>query len=477
MCILLLASPVWAGSDARDLILSGRLGEALPAARLEAEAKPDDLDAQERYYDLLMSLGMAEVAVELARRRLAEAGEDTAARYLYGRVVPTAAAARAAYNQVLRDDPSFARAHMGLGAVERAEGRFELAIAAYRMAIAGDPSLGEAWAGLIAALLSTGKTDEALKASQDAMRAVPFESDAYIAYAVISPDLKLSVAALRRGAERVPNDPRIHTMLAELLLELGEGAEALEATKVALTANPNHSEALLWQLFARSLIAGTLDGAGFQGVREARAMQASDAKGALERWSVLVEGYRRCALVWMGRASVQLALGRTSEADGDLRRALELEPNNVEATAARGLLLLRTGGATDALPLLRRAALGRPEDASLSLAVGQAELAVGQGDAARQTFEKAIRRHPFDSRIPMMYAQILSGSGEREGAYQVLSQAAERTPEPRVLLALSAAARDAGYYEEAARAVEQIIEKTGAKDLQKTADRLRAMGG
>ena len=87
LMLMLLANNAFAAPSARELILSGRLIEALPAARAEARAEPDDLDAQERYIDLLLGLGMASTAEKVCRDKAEADPESSDAHYLVGRAV------------------------------------------------------------------------------------------------------------------------------------------------------------------------------------------------------------------------------------------------------------------------------------------------------------------------------------------------------------------------------------------------------
>ena len=65
-------------------MLSGRVDEALPVARQEAFEDPANLDAQERYIDLLLTVGMAGMAEQTYRDRVQQAPMDADAHYLLG---------------------------------------------------------------------------------------------------------------------------------------------------------------------------------------------------------------------------------------------------------------------------------------------------------------------------------------------------------------------------------------------------------
>ena len=62
LAVVLTCSASAQESEAERLLRAGRVAEALPVARVEAESAPDDLDAQERYIDALLTMGLIGVA-------------------------------------------------------------------------------------------------------------------------------------------------------------------------------------------------------------------------------------------------------------------------------------------------------------------------------------------------------------------------------------------------------------------------------
>ncbi|MGK0349098.1 MAG: tetratricopeptide (TPR) repeat protein, partial [Myxococcota bacterium] len=97
-------------SDAEDLMLAGRIAEALPVAQAEAEAAPGDMDAQERYIDGLLSMGLLGAADATYRARV-EAVPSAQSWYLFGRVLVEADEAERAYRIALQSDPEHARSY------------------------------------------------------------------------------------------------------------------------------------------------------------------------------------------------------------------------------------------------------------------------------------------------------------------------------------------------------------------------------
>lgn len=473
LCWLLLLAPVGhAGSKAEALLLQGRVEQALPEAKAEAEAAPSDLGANERYIDILLSLGMPGVAIDTYSARAQKQG-DADSWYLLGRAVTTADEAEADYEKALAKDPKHARSYMGLGAVYRAEHKLDDAVTAYQKALALDPTLGEAWAGLGAAYLGKGDPDAALAAARKGMIHVPDEADSYLAVAVLAPDEAESV--LKQAEERVPGDSRVHAALAQTLLENGDGAGAEHEAEAALAIDPTSADARLSRMFATSMAAGHLDGAGYEALVKARALEDSDKTEARAAYDKLVAKYPKTPLTWMGRARVRASGGDVDGSLSDLEQALEADPGNIEAMGAAGMLLSENGRATEALPLLKRASTERPQDASLAMAYAKTLRATGSKDAAMTTLTAAEKEHPYDARLILTHAKWLAEEKRSQEAYTLLKDAVKRLPrDDRVVLALAAAAKDLGKTSEAADLIDVLAERSDNQQLRDLAKKLRA---
>src|SRR5688572_10447101 len=99
---------LWAGlalAGAEDLLRQGRIQEAFPAVKAEAEAHPEDVVAVERWLDLLATLGMPDLAVAEAQRAVIANPGSANANYLLGRALPSADLSRRAYERALELDP------------------------------------------------------------------------------------------------------------------------------------------------------------------------------------------------------------------------------------------------------------------------------------------------------------------------------------------------------------------------------------
>lgn len=477
-CSLAVALALWlsfgptsasANSEAERLLRAGDLSAAWQAAQQEAEASPDDLDAQERRIDIALALGLQDLLLSKLQEATKARPDRAAGHYLLGRIALEAPAAEAHYNEALKRDPNFARAHMGLGAIRRADGKPDEAATLYRRALAREPELSEAWAGLQASLLQLGDLQGALEVARQAMKEVPTEPDPYIAAATLDPTT--AQATLTLGVQRVPDDPRMRAMLARTYLDRGDGSAAREHLLKALKLAPNYAEAGYLLLVARELREDRLDADGWRALQAAQKKESPEE--GLTAFADLVERYPNASLAWLGLGKLKAESGELDEGASDLARAASLGQGEPEILATQGLVLLRAGRADEAFPPLHAATKQRPSDISLNLAAVEAAMAAGRGRDARELAVLGLKRHPQDLRTIFQAAKVLSAQGDREGAYMVLKESLEQQPDPRLIVALAAAARDAGYYAEAALILERLAKALNLPQAQQLADQLK----
>lgn len=471
LAVVLTCSASAQESEAERLLRAGRVAEALPVARVEAESAPDDLDAQERYIDALLTMGLIGVADEAYRGRLDAQGSANA-WYLFGRVLPDAQLAEAAYKRALEEDPNHARALMGLGAVYRATGNAPAAERYYTLALERDATLSEAYSGLLQIQLGTGRPAEALATARAARAANPSDPDAYLALAALEPERALDT--LQTGVTRAGTDPRLHASLAEAYLDRGQGAQAKLAAERALDISPSFADPALSLLFAEEMARGALDADGYHGLLGTRLVEQDDPFDALARYTDLIERYPESALTYLSRARVRAGQGNLDGAIADLANAIGNDPQNLEAQATLGLLLLRAERLSEAIAVLDRVVTSRPGDATLAIALSRAQEQSGDRAAALATIATAREARPLHVEAALEDAKLRAMGGDREGAYEVLVTVAREVPDERLILALAAASKELGRMDEAARWLDGLAARSGNEAYRELAARLRS---
>ncbi|MFK7930982.1 MAG: tetratricopeptide repeat protein [Myxococcota bacterium] len=467
---LALNTAAMAGSAAEARLRAGDMAGAIPLAQAEAARAPNDLDAQELYIDVATHLGVQDAVEADYRKRLEKEPANPNIYYLLGRLSKDASEATAHYERALSLQASHPRAPMGLAAVYRGTGKLASAEAAYRKALERDPSLSEAWAGLQATLLQLDRLPDAAAEARKALLAVPDEPDAYVAVATLQPESALDV--LKLGVQRIPDDPRLRNVYARYLLRAGNGPAAMVQTQAALRLAPGYPEADFLRMVARSMSDGSLDKAGWEQIRATQAER--DVSKVEPQWSSLVLAYPNSVVSWLGRGKVRGARGNLTGARQDLSRALSLGSDEVEVQASYGLLLLQQNLPDKALPWLQKASSARPQDGSLAAAYIRAAAVAAPPEDARKVAVQAYKAHPWSRSVVLATAAVLSSQGDPNAAYLALRDAIPKVPDPVVMVALAAAARDAGHLEEAATLLAELARTTKSDKIKAVAERVKA---
>jgi predicted CXXCH cytochrome family protein len=120
-------------------------------------------------------------------------------------------------------------------------------------------------------------------------------------------------------------------------------------------------------------------------------------------------------------AMINLSALSRARGDGDaeaalLERAYVTAPRDPSVQHALGLLRVRQGRQTDALPLLAKAAAGAPENARYSYVYSVALDSLGRPDEAARVRDGALARHPYDIDLLVAALQSELRAGDRARA-------------------------------------------------------------
>jgi tetratricopeptide (TPR) repeat protein len=220
---------------------------------------------------------------------------------------------------------------MGMGAVHRATGDIGAAAAAYQRALQLDLRLGEAWNGLLSTALAGGRTEAALDVARAATTAVPRDAEPWLALAMLEPERARE--HLIKGVEMLPEEPRLLVALAEHHLSVGRPADAYALADRAASLDPWSDGARALRLYAKAITDGVLTVDGWRALESLRKANPADpaSRAAAERAAT---SWPRAAATWLVHA--RFRQGDAAAVQGDLRRALDLDPGNDEAQAALG---------------------------------------------------------------------------------------------------------------------------------------------
>jgi tetratricopeptide (TPR) repeat protein len=232
-------APVGGRSPSND----GRLrAKALADAALALA--PDSPDAHEVMGDLLIDAAEPEAA-ETEFRKALVGGTSASVRTKLAealRLQGKFPEATTELREAIRLEPTYARAHSGLGLALRAQRNLQESTAAYLEAIRLDPDLIDAHNGLAVALANQGKLNDAVAEFREIIRVDPDSAIGYynLAYALADLDRDVESAAALREVVRInPNHYNARFNLGELFRLEGKYDESVKQFREYLRLAPD----------------------------------------------------------------------------------------------------------------------------------------------------------------------------------------------------------------------------------------------
>lgn len=237
--------------------------------------------------------------------------------------------ARKSFEAALKHNPRYFAAIASLATLDVSEGDMASARQRFERLLVSDPGSAQAWMSLARL--------EMLKHG----------------------DLRQAVAHLRKAIEAQPTDPAPKLMLIETLIAAKDLKEALSVAQGAVAALPNHY--------------GLLDALG--GVQQLM----GTPEQAITTYGKLIPIRPGSPRPYLRLAEANLANQNKATAIKQLRKALEVQPDSIEAQRGLILLAIDAGDYREAMRIAREIQQQRPKDAAGYLLAG--DIARTQGDA------------------------------------------------------------------------------------------------
>jgi Flp pilus assembly protein TadD len=179
--------------------------------------------------------------------------------------------------------------------------------------------------------------------------------------------------------------------------------------------------------------------------------------------------------VFVAQAILDFDEKRYDQAMASLRRALELEPDNVEALYYAGVVLMAQNKPAEAVPFLEQALAKSPTNPAVKFQLGLAYFAQQSYDKAQPLLEDVFKQDPNQDGLGYYVGFMRYRNKEYQGAIRAFRAARTTSPELQQLtrfytgLALGLTGQSA----QAAAEVEQSLRLAPASALTGPAERLR----
>ena len=179
--------------------------------------------------------------------------------------------------------------------------------------------------------------------------------------------------------------------------------------------------------------------------------------------------------VYVAQGVIDVDEKRYAEAAGNFRRALEIEPDHVEALYYSGVVHMAQRQPQQAVPFLERARAKAPNDASVAYQLGLAHFAQQQYDRAQPLLEEVFRSTPTQDSLGYYVGFMRYRNKDYRAAVNAFRAGRSRDPEIQQLsrfytgLALAVL----GLPAQATAEVEQAMSLAPTSALTGPAERLR----
>lgn len=297
--------------------------------------------------------------------------------------------------------------------------------------------------------------------------------------------------AFGRYLEAVPMDPPALLRRADALLELGrlEEARRLYETVFGLGEEAAEHRAAAWRGLGRTALAADDPAAAIEPLEAALAAQPAANRlhyflaqahrklGDREAAAAHAARYGSTEVIFpeplitelRARATGvtfhvtagdrALAAGRFELAEKLHARALELDPESVEAHRGRATALEELGRLEAAAGQYEAALRGAPENAQLHFYLGRVRADLGEADAAVAALEEALRLDPRLDAAALRLAELRLAAGDAAAALARAGKLLEHDPQNVDALLLRARAEKAlGRTDEAQLGLERLVE-------------------
>ncbi|MCL4560255.1 MAG: tetratricopeptide repeat protein [Chloroflexi bacterium] len=504
--------------------LAGNLSAASHAIQLALSFAPDDVDLHRNYASILGDDGDWECSLAERLGVIRLASQPTSADFLSAAQAAIQAKqpaqAVSICQDILQSDPEEGMAHAYLGEAYALMDDPDQAILHFTQATLLNPENPSPWLAMARIYEESGDHYKNLDTLRSAALASPDSAEIHLglgqAYLADGSPTE-ALPSLRRAADLSPQTPLISLRLGETLIDLGRLSEAksvlergrefwpahkdlafshaktllglgetetaLSALETTLQANPDQAEPYL--TYGRALVE-LADKQGTWGN-----LSNGEVGGTPNKTAAAVPALRKAIEIDPDNLEGHVLLAEALAASGDLQEAFstyqELSEQEITQTPewswrihlGLGRVAIALKQMDTAIAALQEAAQIKPENLQIHQSLAEAYLAANLPDDALQKGRDALHLAPHDIQNLAWYSRLAVGLKNPAEAIQALEQAAQVTPHRSdLLLQLASIQIQQQDTDSAQDTLKSILfnEQASTEELQQAARFFRSVG-
>jgi len=391
----------------------GRLQRAAYFLSRASQLTPDNVEVRKKLGFLLAAYGQYSNAIAQASFVLDKAPQDDEGPILLAEasVLPKDAAAARQRLETMAKNGDRATTEVALGNLALREHDVTTAAVDFKKAQAMDPkssAVNVALASLAWAQGDLKQADAFFKAAADASPIRSPRRMQYVRFKVQTGDIETARSLLSDITKAAPDYVPAFRTLAEVAATEKKYDESNQILENILKLDPDNFDALFFQ-------------AQLDTVRG----QPDQCVSHLER---MARVYPQVAAVHYQLGAAYVAVNDMSKAAASFNRALEINPDFVEATIMLAQIQMRNGNADSAILALQRVRQKYPQMVEVQLVLADAYRARNRVSDALVIYDKLENQYPTNIQVRLLHAVALLGAKDEAGAHKVFDQILELSP-------------------------------------------------
>jgi cellulose synthase operon protein C len=417
---------------------------------------PKDLQTKKNYIQLLILKDRLEEATKLNEEILKSSHSDVEGLIYKGQVElrqNDAAGAIQSLQAAIGNDPENAVAHYQLGLAYAQQDDLGRAEQEWREAVRIRPDLTDAQRSLASVELSRNEVGAVMLTAQEIIKTEPFSADGFLLKAAAELASRQYAPAQQdaeEAAKRAPESPTPYVQMGTVQLAQDHYSEAEKLYQQALEKDPSSGDGLSGLMntyFVQKEFDKAIVAANAQIARSPNTSNFYDLLG-----TALFNGKKD----YPG-------------AEAALRKAVELDKNNVDAIDKLGKVQVQEGSADRALALYQQSIKDKPREVSFYLLSGELYEAKQDWEHAKAMYQQALSISPDNPLASNNLAYLLLNEGGNvDVAMSMAETARRRMPDSsNVADTLGWAYYKKGVYQSAISQFQEALklnEKIGAPD-------------